>query len=465
MAHHTRLIVTYRNIRIALALGALFLLPSAPVLGQNGPSEDDSAAQEDDLTRDEAKQRLDATEQELKSSQIKAEGLTKDIAVLAEERARLKTELIEAGKRVQGSEAKLSETEDELSELTAQVTVMQTSIDERKAAIVTMLSAMQRIGRTPPPAIVTRRDDALKVVRGAMLLAEVYPELKYQADSLTESLQDLAAAEERVRNERDAQRRDADQLAAEQDRLDTLIAEKKSKEAEDQEELAALTASAVTLASDVESLSDLVKQLDEKIAKAERAQYDAELAAEKALRERLKQEVVATPANERVVEIKPQSKKVAFASPARMKPALPFAETKGRLRLPAQGQQTQKFGDQGALGAAVQGISLKTRLDARVTAPTDGWVVYSGPFRSYGQLLIINAGGGYHILLAGMSRIDVSLGQFVLAGEPIAVMGNAGPPENGGENSSPVLYVEFRKDGQPIDPSPWWAEASGKVQG
>jgi len=93
-------------------------------------------------------------------------------------------------------------------------------------------------------------------------------------------------------------------------------------------------------------------------------------------------------------------------------------------------------------------------------------VVYAGPFRSYGQLLIINAGGGYHILLAGMSRIDVSLGQFVLAGEPIAVMGRAAAPGSSGEDSSrPVLYVEFRKDGRPVDPGPWWAAASGKVQG
>lgn len=454
MAHDERLIFATRNFSAALILGALLVMPVGTVLGQ------------DDLSRDEAKQRLDETEQELKSSKVKAEGLTKDLAALAEERARLKTELIEAGKRVQASEAILSETESELAELTAQVNVMQTSIDERKTAIVTMLSAMQRIGRTPPPAIVTRRDDALKVVRGAMLLAEVYPELKYQADSLTDSLQDLSAIEERVRAERDAQRSEADQLAAERERLDQLIAEKKSRETNNQEELASLTQSAQTLASEVESLSDLVLVLDKKIAKAEVAQYDAELAAEKALQERLKQEVLPTLENERVVELKPESTKVAFANPDRLKPAMSFDDAKGSLRLPAQGRRTQGFGDTDAEGAALQGVSLRTRAEARVTSPADGWVVYSGPFRSYGQLLIINAGGGYHILLAGMSRIDVSLGQFVLAGEPIAVMGNAIAPGNrGDQNSRPVLYVEFRKDGQPIDPGPWWAEASGKVQG
>ena len=73
--------------------------------------------------------------------------------------------------------------------------------------------------------------------------------------------------------------------------------------------------------------------------------------------------------------------------------------------------------------AQTQGLSLATRPGASVLAPADGWVVYAGPFRSYGQVLILNAGDGYHIVLAGMERIDAALGQFVLGGEPVAVMG------------------------------------------
>jgi septal ring factor EnvC (AmiA/AmiB activator) len=149
-----------------------------------------------------------------------------------------------------------------------------------------------------------------------------------------------------------------------------------------------------------------------------------------------------------------------------MKPAVPFETTKGSLPLPAQGKRLKRFGEADGVGGSLKGISLQTRGEARIIAPTDGWVVYAGNFRSYGNLLIINAGGGYHVLLAGMGRIDVSLGQFVLAGEPVAVMGaalQAGQGNN--DNSRPVLYVEFRKDGRPIDPGPWWAEASEKVQG
>jgi septal ring factor EnvC (AmiA/AmiB activator) len=83
--------------------------------------------------------------------------------------------------------------------------------------------------------------------------------------------------------------------------------------------------------------------------------------------------------------------------------------------------------------------------------------------------LILNAGGGYHILLAGMERISVELGQFVLTGEPVAIMGSGSPiagTSAGTGVSQPVLYVEFRKDGTPVDPGPWWANSEGeKVRG
>jgi septal ring factor EnvC (AmiA/AmiB activator) len=90
--------------------------------------------------------------------------------------------------------------------------------------------------------------------------------------------------------------------------------------------------------------------------------------------------------------------------------------------------------------------------------------VYAGTFRSYGQLLILNAGGGYHVLLAGMDRISVDIGQFVLTGEPVAVMGSGSKVAAilATGSSQPVLYVEFRKDGTPVDPSPWWATSEGE---
>ncbi len=107
-------------------------------------------------------------------------------------------------------------------------------------------------------------------------------------------------------------------------------------------------------------------------------------------------------------------------------------------------------------------MSIASPAGATVSSPVDGSVLFSGPYRSYGQLLIIDAGGGYYMVLAGMDRISVAVGQFVLAGEPVATMGDgtartAAAVAIGA--TQPVLYIELRKDGAAIDPGPWWAKS------
>jgi septal ring factor EnvC (AmiA/AmiB activator) len=140
---------------------------------------------------------------------------------------------------------------------------------------------------------------------------------------------------------------------------------------------------------------------------------------------------------------------------------MPFSQLKGELPLPVAGRFTRRFGRDDGNGGVMLGDTLATQSGAIVTAPSDGSVLYAGPFRSYGQLLILDAGDGYHVVLAGLSRISVTLGQSVLAGEPVATMGEArvaGAAAFEAGNAGPELYVEFRKDGKPVDPSPWWSE-------
>jgi septal ring factor EnvC (AmiA/AmiB activator) len=158
----------------------------------------------------------------------------------------------------------------------------------------------------------------------------------------------------------------------------------------------------------------------------------------------------------------------SLGEPGRLTPKVAFANARGLLPLPVNGTEIKAFGDDDGLGGKSQGISMTTREGAQVSSPADGWVVYSGPFRSYGQLLIINAGDGYHVLLAGMERIDVQLGQFVLAGEPVAAMASPKLASAGAVNigvTQPVLYIEFRKDGASIDPAPWWAVSNPEKVG
>ena len=126
---------------------------------------------------------------------------------------------------------------------------------------------------------------------------------------------------------------------------------------------------------------------------------------------------------------------------------------RGRIPYPVKGSVVKKFGDPTESGATSKGIVIRTRAGAQVISPYDGTVLFAGPFRGYGQLIIIEHGDGYHTLLAGMGRLDTSVGQTLLAGEPVGIMV---------AQSKPTLYIELRKNGQPINPAGW---LSGKNKG
>ncbi|MGI9383592.1 MAG: murein hydrolase activator EnvC family protein [Methyloligellaceae bacterium] len=428
-----------------------------------------AALAQENVNREDAARQLERQKKQLDSARERAQTLSRNVAELAKERAKLNELLIETARRIQEGEARLSRNEDRLVELAEQEKVVRGSIDKRKGEISKLLSAMQRIGRHPPPALVTRRDDALKMVRSAMLMASIFPELKYQADNLSRELDGLVRLQSDIAAQRDKLKTEGQKLATEKVRIKGLLVQKKKTLTAQEAELTQIQRAAKDHAKTVTYLGELLKRMDKelKVAAVGMAKYEADLVAARA-RDKLAAEQakqLATP-NENVIELKPERRKVAFLSPSRIKPAVAFASTKGLLPLPAQGRRTRGFGKADKFGGKSKGISLQTRVDAQVTSPSDGWVAYAGEFRSYGQLLIINAGGGYHILLAGMRQIDVSLGQFVLAGEPVAVMGAAARAvSRRADKGRPVLYIEFRKDGQPIDPDPWWAEGTEKVQG
>jgi septal ring factor EnvC (AmiA/AmiB activator) len=209
---------------------------------------------------------------------------------------------------------------------------------------------------------------------------------------------------------------------------------------------------AVELAARARTLKELIDGMERDLSATRRAAEEARRAAESQAR-----------------EVRERLAAAAFRDPVRLAPKAPFSEAKGLLPRPVSGQTIRGYGTDDGFGGTTRGISITTRARAVVTSPADGWVAFAGPFRSFGRLLIINAGGGYYLLLAGMDHISVEVGQFVLAGEPVAVMGDASslsPAAGSIETNDPVLYVEFRKDGGPIDPGPWWAKSLGeKVRG
>jgi septal ring factor EnvC (AmiA/AmiB activator) len=424
--------------RAALIAGLGFVVPvaaaaqqpAAPAQSQSGDKRDVLKQRDDELKA--------LHEQQLKSAETEA-AIKREIEEIGADRRKLNQALIDTATRVRDVETKVTTTEARLKPLDGQERTIRASLDSRRGVIGEVLAALQRIGRRPPPALIASPEDALQSVRTAMVLGAVLPEMRDQVASLAHDLANLVTVRKQIAAERDTLKQELASLGDERTRMSALIGERQKQQAEREQALAAERSRAADLAKQADNLKDL-------IAKLEQGQ---------------------TPATRAARGDQPSSLS-AQHDPGRLAPAVAFASLRGHVPNPVNGVKLKVFGDPDGMGGSEKGVSIATRAGAQVTAPADGWVVYAGPFRSYGQLLILNVGGGYHVLLAGMDRISVDLGQFVLTGEPVAAMGNgsqiAAVLATG--SSQPVLYVELRKDGTPVDPGPWWASGQGeKVRG
>ena len=394
-------------------------------------------------------QELEAARAQQKSAAEAQEKLKADIAALGQDRSKLNQQLIDIAAQVRSVETRIGDAEARLRPLDGREQQIRGSLDSRRSEIVEVLAALQRAGRRTPPALLVRPEDALQSLRTAMLLGAVVPELRGRAEKLAGDLTELVTLRKTIATERDRLAADRDKLRDDQTRLAALIDERQRQQSSIEKDMEAEGARAIGLSKQVDSLQGLIAKMEQDLNSAAKAAATASLQG--------------APATENG---KPNLG--ALKNPARLSPAIAFASAKGLFALPVNGVKIRDFGGSDGAGGAEKGISLATRPGAQVTTPCDGWVVYAGPFRSYGQLLILNAGGGYHVLIAGMERISVNIGQFVLTGEPVATMGTTSKVASilAANASQPVLYVEFRKDGTPIDPGPWWAANEGeKVRG
>ena len=372
--------------------------------------------------------------------------LKAEIAAIGQDRTKLNQQLIDSATRVRDIEDQITDTEGRLRPLDAREMEIRVSLDSRRDEISEVLAALQRAGRRAPPALLVRPEDALESLRTAMLLGATVPEMRSRARKLASDLNELITLRKNITEQRNQLALDRDKLNEDRTRLAALIDERQKNQSQAEKDMEAERQRAVSLSRQVDNLQELIAKMEADLKSAAKAAAAAQAKG--------------------APDGKPNLQ--ALKDPGRLSPAIAFASAKRLLPLPVNGTRIRNFGNPDGNGGQEKGISIATRPGAQVTTPCDGWVVYAGPFRSYGQLLILNAGGGYHVLIAGMERISVNIGQFVLTGEPVATMGTQSQVASilAAPSSQPVLYVEFRKDGTPIDPGPWWAAGKGeKVRG
>ncbi|TPI45624.1 murein hydrolase activator EnvC [Mesorhizobium sp. B2-9-1] len=395
---------------------------------------------------DQSRAEYEQVSREITLSSERLGKLAADIASVRKDYASITAALIQSAMTEQKLGQDIEDIGAKLEGLKAEQNKLRASLMARRDVLAEVLGALQRMGLNPPPAILVKPEDALSSVRSAILLGAVVPELRQQTDRLMADLKEQTRVTASIEAERARLTTAVTDQTAEKKRLTMLLEAKKKLQADTQAAMAAEQQHSQQLAAKASSLKDLIVSLE--ADKARKAQDQAKAGERKST----DNDTTASTTELAALPV-PEANRLTGSAP--------FSALQGQIALPVIGKIKLRFGADDGNGAAMQGDMVATQSGAIVTAPADGNVLYAGPFRSYGQLLILNAGDGYHVVLAGMSRISVATGQSVLAGEPIGAMGEArvastSASRNG--NAALELYVEFRKDGKPVDPAPWWAD-------
>jgi len=416
------------------SLTAFAALSAAAWLCVCGAAAQDTSALE--LRQAESRAEYERVARQVSLSDEKLAALDGEIARIRKDHASLTAAMIQAAK----TERKLAQ---DISAITTRITDLQgdesglrQALFARRDVLAEVLGALQRMGLNPPPALLIKPEDALSSVRSAILLGAVVPELRKETEIVAAQLTELSRLVRTIEAERTRLAATVTEQKAEQERLALLLEEKARLQETTEKQRQEEARRAEELAQKAGTLEELVTALESEIkslrqAREERLRREAEMAS------------------------------LPVPDANRLGGQKPFKDMRGALSLPVSGQVSGRFGADDGSGGTLLGDMVTTQSGAIVTAPVDATILYAGPFRSYGQLLILDAGGGYHVVLSGLGKVNVALGQAVLAGEPVGAMGEtriASVAPLG--DAAPKLYVEFRRDGKPVDPAPWWAQSS-----
>ena len=347
--------------------------------------------------------------------------------------ARLAAERVSAAASLRDAEIATGDSAARIDALARRRAAAERLLAARADDLQPLLPLLERLSLYPAETLLAVPTDADSALTGVLVLHGLGSQLEQEAAAyrrqqveLDQLARDLAAEASTL------QAAEAAQQAKAAD-LDRQLEQARTSRQDYQDEAAQATARAAAQAARAETLRGVIAAIDR-----ERQQSEARAAADAAAATRHRRDTEAAAARDR---------QEALARPAG--PGL--GEARGQITAPVAGGIVRAWGATTDAGPAT-GVSYRAPPSARVVSPCDGRVVFSGPFRSYGKLMIVDCGGGYHFVLAGLDRLDVSSGRAVQAGEPIGVM-PAWDPQVAAER--PTLYVELRRNGAPVDPEPF----------
>jgi septal ring factor EnvC (AmiA/AmiB activator) len=396
-----------------------------------------------DVASKPTQERLDEVRDTLQQGTKAAAALARVTKKQSDELSGIRTEMRMAAQAVQSHEAALGSLETKLAVLEDEAVRKQVQLEARKSDLGSTLAALQRMALRPTAALLVTPGDPNDIVRSGLLLRTAVPEVERLARLLRTDIDRLTEFQVRIRGRKSELQTAALDLERERLRLKNLSDSKNKVLMQTKGAHASAEKRVEALRAESRTLAELLLKLRYSTASA----VPRPLSNSRAL-----QQTLVTPA------LKPSGPSIASAH--------------GQLSIPVQGNVVRMFGARTEAGSEAMGVTWKTRAEASVVAPWDGKIVFAGPFRQFGQILIIDHGEGYHSLIAGLGQIDAQLDQWVLAGEPVGTASADADAKSGGRpfraqsrSDGATLYIELRRDGQPINPLPWLAAQTNRIQG
>ena len=385
-----------------------------------------TAAKAAGVSKDELKKvEKQVLEQSLEHKKLQAQATQINLELSA-----VNKEMIKTAKKIQNNEDRLTLMENQLSLLEKDLQQTQETFTQEDIYLINLLAALQNLAMKPTESLLVQPLSPVEIIRSAMILRETVPYLEENALALRTKLQNISLKKDKIEKQIAEISKQKVLLKSEHARM-TQLAQKKFRLRNSVEIKSEQTKKNMDkLASQAQDLRDLLSKLEKQRLEKERKE------AERRRRE-----------EQRKSEEKKSDDLIKSETPAITNIASGFAKAKGSLPMPARGVITTRYGEQKVKGVSSKGLTISTRSKAQVISPFDGAVVFAGPFRGYGDMIIVEHGDGYLSLLAGLGSIDVEPGQMLLAGEPVGQM----PEETNSE-----LYIEIRKDNHPINPAAWF---------
>ena len=402
---------------------------------------------------------VEALEQKSDLKRMEYKKLQADSVALSLELAKMNRQLVEAAKSVQKDEDAISKTEEDLKLLQKKLHVTQENFSKEYKNLSVLLAAIENLALHPTDSLLFQPLTPVEIRQSSVLMRDAVPFLDANANKLKQDLANLKKQKDALNKKLLLLSKQTQDLKTKQSDLKKLAAEKSILKKKLEGETQKTKTEAKKLAAEASDLRELlekaIREAELKRQKQEelkRAALEREREAQKKLEEeqirRLREgrgsgfegqeDVVETsdskPTEYALLETKPleHTAKITHAS--------------GQFVRPVRGSIITQYGEELSKGVNSKGIVIKTRDNAQVVAPYDGTVVFSGPFKGYGNLIIISHDDDIVSLIAGMKSIDTENGQMLLAGEPVGVM-----PDSGNAK----LYMEIRKNKKPINPLPW----------